>query len=277
MAGKILRDAAFPRAGWRHSGAVAAVQAATIALLCTASHPAPAAQTSPPAKGARVEVQMSLCAPPADVVRALALRTRGATYDVWLWDDAMQGLLARGLRLRLRARADGGELTLKVANQDCARIASDLIPAGEGKCEYDSHGEEVAGAVSLTRRVDDATTRDLIAGREAIGQALGVAQVRYLRDVVHAWPLPAGLRALGPIAVRTYRSAGKPYDVDVSTLPSGERTVEISSKVELAKMGERRAAMLHDLAAAKIALCADQSGQAGAKLRSLQGARPATP
>ncbi len=275
MTGKTLRDPAFPRAGrWR---SVAVVHAAAIATLCCASHPAHAAQAAPSAKDARVEIQMSVCAPPDDVVRALELRTRGAPYDVWLWDDATQGLLARGLRLRLRAGAHGGELTLKVANQDCARIAADLVPPGEGKCEYDSHGEEVAGAVSLTRKIDAATTRDLIAGREDIGQALGAAQVRYLRDVAHAWPLPDGLRALGPIAVRTYRSARKSYDVDVSTLPSGEHNVEISSKVTPASMGERRVAMLHELAAAKLALCADQSGQAGNKLRSLQGARPATP
>ncbi len=127
--------------------------------------------------------------------------------------------------------ADGrSEITLKVANQDCARIDAKLIPRGEGKCEYDVYGTSAAGAVSLTRSLDAKSTHDLVAGRMAPAQVLSVSQIGYLRETVGIWPLPPKLRALGPMQVRTYRTKGKPYDIDISQLPGGEKFAEIRAK-----------------------------------------------
>jgi hypothetical protein len=75
--------------------------------------------------------------------------------------------------------ADGGaEFTLKVANQDCARLERGVVPSGEGKCEYDVHGTSMAGAVSLTRRLGAKSTNDLVAGRAAPAQVLSPPQIR---------------------------------------------------------------------------------------------------
>src|SRR3954467_7623551 len=83
----------------------------------------------PDATQARAEIQVGLCAPAERIVRALDLRPHGAPIDVWQFDDAALSLLGRGLRLRLRVAADGrSEFTLKVADQDCARIDPRLIP-----------------------------------------------------------------------------------------------------------------------------------------------------
>jgi hypothetical protein len=67
-------------------------------------------------------------------------------------------LLRRGLVFRLRLTGRGAELTLKAADQDCKQEPSALLPAREGKCEYDLHGSDFKGAVSLTRRLDEATS-----------------------------------------------------------------------------------------------------------------------
>ena len=40
-------------------------------------------------------------------------------------------------------------LTLKVADQDSARLDPKLVSPGEGRCEYDVYGASAAGAVSL--------------------------------------------------------------------------------------------------------------------------------
>ena len=62
--------------------------------------------------------------------------------------------------------------------------------------------------------------------------------MRFLRDVVHLWPLPADLRPLGPIANGVYTSGA--YDVDLSTLPGGERYAEIGIKVPPGLLDEAR-------------------------------------
>jgi hypothetical protein len=73
--------------------------------------------------------------------------------------------------------------------------------------------------------------------------------------------------------VQSYRAAAKPYAVDVSTLPAGERFIEISRKGPLANAERLRAEFESYLAKAGVTVCADQSAQAGNKLRALLGAR----
>lgn len=221
------------------------------------------------AAGSRAEIQVQLCEPPQALAGKLALRTRGAPYETWLFDDASLALLDLGIRLRLRMAPSGGDLTLKAAKQDCRSLPREAIPDGEGKCEYDLHGDTLDGAVSLTRSLDAATTRDLLAGKVEVGSALSAAQVRYLRDTMRAWPLPAGLRPLGPIANRVYASAR--YDVDVSTLPDGRPYAEISDKVPLDRATQARDKLMRHLARAGVEVCASQEGQAADKMKRLLG------
>lgn len=151
-----------------------------------------ASELKPPdADGAQAEIQIGLCAPPGQIVKALDLRPRGTPIEVWQFDDSELALFARGLRLRLRVAASGRSvLTLKVSKQDCAHIDPKLAPPGEGKCEYDVYGVSSEGAVSLNRRFGAEDTRDLLAGRVALAQVLSRSQIGYLREVVGTWPLP---------------------------------------------------------------------------------------
>lgn len=232
---------------------------ALFAALVPASH----------AAGHRAEIQVALCEPAATLQSKLSLRSRGASYQTWLFDDASLALLDRGLRLRLRARADGGDLTLKVAKQDCTSLGRDAVPKGEAKCEYDVYGNTSDGAVSISSKLDAATTGDLLARRIDVAGVLSPAQIRYLRDVMHAWPLPSDLRPLGPIANEVY--AASRYDVDASTLPDGQRYVEIGDKVPLERAGRERAKLVRYLARANVEVCANQEGQAAAKMKRLVG------
>jgi hypothetical protein len=113
-----------------------------ILLATAAAQPwAGAAEPLPDAKGLQAEVQIGLCASTDKIVQALDLRPHGAPITVWQFDDSALTLFGRGLRLRLRVGADGHSvLTLKVADQDCARLDPKLVPPGEGKCEYDVYG-----------------------------------------------------------------------------------------------------------------------------------------
>jgi hypothetical protein len=218
----------------------------------------------------QAEIQIGLCAPADQIVQALDLHPRGTPIEVWQFDDPALALVGYGLRLRLRMAADGrSEITLKVADQDCARVDSKLIPRGEGKCEYDVYGTSMTGAVSLTRRLGVDSTNDLLAGRVAPAHVLGPSQIRYLREVVRVWPLPPGIRGLGPMQVRTYQSRGDLYNIDISQLPGGEQYAEISRKVPTADATRTMEAMRADLARAGVEMCADQSSQAANKLRAL--------
>ena len=221
------------------------------------------------ASAAPVDIQFSLCGEPAAIERALELRPRGAPFDVWLFDDPELALFAKGLRLRLRETKQGADLTLKAADQDCATLSREAVPAGQGKCEYDMHGTKVAGAVSLTRSVDARTAGELSAGRLPLENELSAAQKRFLGGVPGAWPLPSGIRALGPTRVRSFGAKGKPYVVDVSELPGGERFIEISRKVASADAPRARDRFEADMARAGVTVCADQSAQAVNKLRAL--------
>ena len=69
-----------------------------------------------------VDVQMSLCGAPRSVEQALALEPHGKPTEVWLFDDPALTLYGKGLRIRVRGARHGMELTLKAANQDCARL-----------------------------------------------------------------------------------------------------------------------------------------------------------
>ena len=239
--------------------------AAALALVCACPH----AHAAKGKAATRAEVQIGLCAPQADLERTLQLRSSEPPFEVWQFDDASLALLDHGLRLRLRMQSAQSVLTLKVANQKCEDISPDLLPAREGKCEYDVYGAQQAGAVSLNNVLDAAAARELVAGRLPVAQALSAAQVRYLRDAVHYWPLPPGLRILGPIQALTYRTKGKTYDVDVNVMPGGERYAEISRKVPVADAARAFAAMKEHVAAAGIAECDERSGQAANKLRAL--------
>jgi hypothetical protein len=243
---------------------------AVMVFAAVSQPPAMAAQSRPGTKETQAEVQISLCAPTDRIVQALDPRPRKAPIEVWLFDDAALTLFERGLRLRLRKGADDrSEFTLKVANQDCARLDPKFLPQREGKCEYDAYGTSMAGAVSLTRTLDAMSTNHLVAGRVAPAQVLSPSQIAYLRDVVGLWPLPSGIRGLGPMQVRVYRTKGEPYDIDLSQLPGGERYAEISRKVPLADVARTREAMEAYLSRAGVEICADQSSQAVNKLRFL--------
>jgi len=231
---------------------------------------ATAADPPPGAKGALAEIQIGLCTPPDQIVEALDLRPRGTPIEVWQFDDTALTLFGRGLRLRLRVAADRrSEFTLKLADQDCARLAPKLVPRGEGKCEYDVYGASTAGAVSLTRSLSAKSTNDLLAGRVTPAQVLSPSQIRYLREVVGVWPLPPGIRGLGPMQVRTYRTKDKLDDIDISQLPGGDQYAEISRRVPLADATRTTGVMKADLSRAGIEMCADQSSQAVSKLRAL--------
>ena len=217
----------------------------------------------------RAEVQIELCTPFADIERSLKLRADGDPFEVWLFDDAALTLFERGVRLRLRAKAKGGELTVKIANQDCARIDAKLVPAKEGKCEIDVHGSRMAGTVSLSRHLSHKERTDVVAGRVAPRDLLSAAQVAYLRDVAKIWPLPPQLRPLGPKQSRAYVTPDKTYEVDVSRLPTGEVYVEMSHRVPAADAQRAKEALDAMLARAGVTACADQSAQAVNKLKRM--------
>lgn len=249
----------------RNAGAMAA----RILALAVIQTPAIAAELPRGAPESRAEIQVGLCAPADQVERALGLRPHGPATRVWLFDDGALTLFGRGVRLRLRSTENRSEFTLKVADQDCARLDPKAVPPDEGKCEYDVHGASMAGAVTLTRVLGAREAADLVAGRVAPVQELSPSQIGYLREVVGIWPLPPGVRGLGPIQLRTYRAKIGSYDVDVSQLPAGDQYVEISRKVAVADAPRAMGVLEADLSRAGVAVCADQSAQAVNKLRSL--------
>ena len=190
--------------------------------------------------------------------RGLAVRRCG-TCPLWM-GTAPSPSDGRGRSLRIHP--EGRRPGLCAADPE-------LIPSGEGKCEYDVYGTSTAGAVSLTRNLDAKSTRDPLAGRFAPAQALSASQIGYLREIVGIWPLPLDFAPLGPMQVRTYRTKGKPYDIDISRLPDGERFAEISRKVPLTDFTRAKEVMEADLSrAGRRDVCRSVS-QAGKKLRSL--------
>ena len=226
------------------------------------------------AQAAAVDLQASLCGDPQQAADALGVAERGEPYTVWLFDDAALTLYGKGLRLRLRDRdRTHAELTLKVADQDCEALPKGEIPHGEGKCEYDLHGDKLSGAASISRELPTSKAAEITAGRAPLAASLSAAQQRFLQQA-GAWPLPEGLRPLGPTRVTSYRGKGKrALSLDVSELPGGERYIEVSRKVRAARWQDEHARFEAALAKAGVVQCADQSAQAGNKLRALQKGR----
>jgi hypothetical protein len=219
--------------------------------------------------GQPAEVQINLCSEPGAIIKGLDLRADDRLREAWYFETAGLALFQRGIVLRLRLADRKPELTLKVAGQDCARVDPALLPRGEGKCEYDLHGADFKGAVSLSRRLDEAAVRELLDGRTPVGKVLSEAQIRYLRERLSAWPLPPDVAPLGPVHVRAYRPPDRRFIVEMWQLPDGERYVEISLKTQFEEAERRRSELETALARAGVAVCADQSSQAGAKLRVL--------
>jgi hypothetical protein len=219
---------------------------------------------------AKAEVQINLCSPPGQIARALALQPEGtAPREAWYFETAGLDHHRRGAVFRLRSDGKRRELTLKVADQDCKRVAPGLLPPGEGKCEYDLHGADFKGAVSLSRNLDEAAFRGLLDGSVPLARALGPAQIRYLRDGLGAWPLAAGIERLGPVRIQPYRAKGQRFVVEAWLLPGGESFVEISEKTDHGAALRRREELLSILARAGVAVCEDQSSQALIKMRAL--------
>lgn len=228
------------------------------------------AEGQPEAPEPRAEIQINLCAKPQDVIQGLVLHPDGEVpTEVWYFDTPGLDFSRRGIVFRLRQGDRTPELTLKVANQDCMDIKPGTIPKDAGKCEYDNHGAVFSGAVSLTNALDPESARALTAGRRPLEEALSPAQVAYLRDVVAAWPLVSSIRPLGPAHIRQHRSKKADYDVNVWTLPAGETDIELSEKTSFKKVLDRRAELLALISRSGIALCPDQAGQGGKRLRIL--------
>jgi hypothetical protein len=226
----------------------------------------PAGRAAAPA----AEVQINLCTTPEAAAKALHLEPADAErYEVWYFETADQALFRSGVTVRLRIKAHSAELTLKFADQDCARIDPARLPARQSKCEYDVRGAVVAGAVSISRRLDDDQLRALRARPGDLSSVLSPAQIGYLRDPASVWPLPAPLKLLGPARVQPYRHKGDGFAVEAWQFPAGLRLLEISQKTRLADAQELDASLRALLARHPVAICADQGSPAGAKLRAL--------
>jgi hypothetical protein len=230
-----------------------------LALAATAADAA-----APPEAGA--EVQINLCSEPDAIARALELAPSGKPREAWYFDNAALDHFGKGAVFRLRTGAGTQELTLKAANQDCAKVPAALLPKGAAKCEYDVHGSSVVGAVSLTRTLDPAQARKLLDSPAELPDLLSEAQVRYLREGLSAWPLASGMQRLGPARIESWRAAGKHYVVEVWSLPSGKRYIEMSQKTDAGNARRLQARLLDMLAAHGLRACPDQNSMAGEKL-----------
>lgn len=214
------------------------------------------------------EVQINLCATPDAAARSLQLEPMGAAFEAWYFETADLALFRQGVLFRLRLKAHGAELTLKVANQDCIAIAPVLLPPRVAKCEYDVHGDHVAGAVSITTSLDDEQVNQLSTSPAALTDLLSAAQVAYLRDR-DVLPLAAPLLRLGPVRIQGYRRKGDAFVVEAWQLPAGQPYLEISQKTSLANAAHVHEQLTARLGRNDIDVCADQGSQAGAKLRQL--------
>ncbi len=223
------------------------------------------------ASEARAEVQINLCAASDVIVRALNLRPAESS-ESWYFESPGRVHGRRGHVFRLRTGSSDPQLTLKVANQDCAAIKPDLLPPNEGKCEYDIHGVKPVGAVSLSRSLSAESARALIEGKTALADVLSPAQVRYLQ-ATGGWPLAGDIKRLGPVRIRAYRSTGVKYVMEAWTLPGDEHFVELSQKTSLPAAAALQADLESMLDRASVPRCADQSSQAAAKLDAMLAPR----
>lgn len=221
-------------------------------------------------QGRNAEVQVNLCSTPEQAVEALKLKPVNAErYEVWYIETADLALFRKGVVVRLRIKADATELTLKFADQDCARIPARLLPAGESKCEYDVRSGLGTGAVSISKSLDDAQVQTLVEDPAALTALLSPAQIEYLHQIDGAWPLPPLLQRMGPARVQPYRRKGHDYVVEAWQFPSGWRFLEISQKARLADAPDLNADLETRLARHHVAICPDQGSPARAKFEHL--------
>jgi hypothetical protein len=247
--------------------------AVLLVLLC--ANLKAAANAGETARNGGAEVQINLCSEPRQIIAALHLERKGSkSQEVWYVDTFGLDLFRQGVMFRLRIKDRKSELTLKVANQDCARVNADLLPADQAKCEYDVRGAQSVGAVSVTRILDDGQVRGLIEGRLALADLLSQAQIRYLKEVVTLWPLVPGLKSLGPARVETYHKKGQSFVVELWQLPSGRHYEEISQKSSLKDAPRVNAALEGILSRNQVQLCPDQGSQTGSRLREFLNLTP---
>lgn len=214
------------------------------------------------------EVQVNLCSEPQQIIQALQLKRQGTKLrEAWYFDTAELDLFRSGVLFRLRIADQKSELTLKVAHQNCPEINPALLPADQAKCEYDMHGEQLEGAVSISRILESTKVQDLFKGSTALPDLLSPAQVRYLQEGTAVWPLPSGLRRLGPGKIDTYRKKGQPFVVEIWKLPLGQRFIEISQKSNLADVRRVKSNLKEILTRNHVKVCEDQNSQAGRKLK----------
>jgi hypothetical protein len=236
----------------------------TVAAACALLLAAAPLQAAPEA---RAEVQINLCADADVIVRALNLRP-AESFESWYFESPGRVHNRRGHVFRLRTGGSGPQLTLKVADQNCAKVNPALLPDNEAKCEYDIHGVKPVGAVSITRSLSADSARALIEGKAALADLLSPAQVHFL-EATAGWPIASDIRRLGPVRIRAYRSTGVKYVVEAWTLPGDERFVEISQKAPLTSAAALQAELEAMLDRASVPRCADQSSQAPTKLDAM--------
>jgi len=246
---------------------------AILLILFCANQPA-AAATENGVRTGGAEVQINLCSEPGQIISALQLvRKKARPREVWYFDTAGLDLFRRGILFRLRSMGRKHELTLKVENQECARVNPELLPAGLAKCEYDLRGAQSVGAMSISRILDERQARGLLEGQSVLADLLSPAQVRYLREGAAVWPLPPGLKRLGPARIETYHRKGQSFDVELWQLPSGRRYAEISQKSSLEAARHVQSDLEDLLTRNRVKLCPDQGPQAGGRLEDLLGRR----
>ena len=228
-----------------------------------------------PDPGRRAEVQINLCDPLEQIVHALSLTADPArALEIWYFESPGLEQSALGVVFRLRLGAAERILTLKApATPDCARLDPALLPAGQGKCEADMHGESLRDTVSLNTALDEKTVRELLNGGVALASVLSPAQTRYLQTIAGAWPLAADLRRMGPVRVETLLPKGGLFVVEAWRLPGGQRFTEASQKTARADAPRLRAELIAKIDRAGVHLCSDQSSQSTAKLRILAAGR----
>jgi len=248
--------------------------AAPIAALVVAASGLCFGAAAIPDPGLRAEVQINLCDPLEQIVDALSLTADPArALEIWYFESPGLEQSARGVVFRLRLGAAERILTLKApATPDCARLDPALLPAGQGKCEADMHGESLRDTVSLDTALDEKTVRELLNGGVALASVLSPAQTRYLQTIAGAWPL-ADLRRMGPVRVETLLPKGGLFVVEAWRLPGGQRFTEASQKTARADAPRLRAELIAKIDRAGVHLCSDQSSQSTAKLRILAAGR----
>ena len=231
-------------------------------------------KASPPAPGARrAEIQINLC--PAEgglpaLVSALGFAPEPTgTMAVWLYDDADRSLFkVHGVRLRLRipAKVEKAELTLKLGNQDCARAEPDLAADEDYKCEYDMHGAALPalGTVSFTRRNVPAklVSAPQAADSAVLAGALSPGQIKLLTErVPGVLPLSPAVKAQPQRQLDSYKNKkthGPGLGVSWPVPKAGEPRVEYEFKVDSSLAAACRVDMVNLLKRKNLNLCADQ-------------------